>query len=80
MMKGSETKSYEEWLKDLGRFSLRRLRMDIPVLVVLKYLKGCHTAEGWRFVPDSKTRINGMECQRYKLNIKKNYLTVRTID
>ena len=41
VIRGLETKPYEERLKELGMFSQEKRRF-----LLAKYLKGCHTEEG----------------------------------
>ncbi|CAI5789865.1 Hypothetical predicted protein [Podarcis lilfordi] len=42
MIKGLETKPYEEQLKELGMFSLGRRRQRGDMTTIFQYLKGCH--------------------------------------
>ena len=79
MIRGLETKPYEERLKELGTFSLWKRRLRGDMIALFKYLKGCHTEEGqdlfW-IVPECRTRNNGLKLKeaRLWLNIKKNFL------
>ena len=41
MIRGLETKPYEERLKELGRFSLEKRKL---MMAFLKFLKDCHTS------------------------------------
>ena len=81
MIEGLETKCYEERLKDLGMFSLekRRLRGDMIAI-----FKGYHTEEGqdlFSIIPECRTRNNGLNVKetRFRLNIRKNFRTVRAV-
>lgn len=56
---GLETKSFEEWLKDLDTFSLQKRLMWGDMIVVVKYLKEfCIKERLDIFFIDSKNRNN----------------------
>lgn len=84
MVSGLETMSYEERLKDLGMFSLQKRRLRGDLIAVYKYLRGCHRAEGSELfsLAHGRTRNNGLKLQgsRFRLDIRKNFLTVRVIN
>ena len=84
MIRGLETKPYEERLKELAMFSLEKRRLRGDVIALFKYLKGCLTEEGqnlFSIIPQCRTYNNGLELQeaRFRLNIRENFLTVRAV-
>ena len=84
MIRGLETKPYEERLKELGMFSLEKRRLRSEMIALFKYLKGWHTEERqdlfW-FIPEYRTHNNELKLKeaRFWLNIRKNFLTVRAV-
>ena len=84
MIRGLETKPYEERLKELGRFILEKGRLRRDMIALFIYLKGCHTKEDqdlFSIPPECRTRNNGLKLQesRFRLDIRKYFLTVRTV-
>ena len=62
MIKGLETKPYEERLEELGMFSLEKRRLRGGMITLFKYLKGCHTEEGqdlFSIILECRTRNSG---------------------
>ena len=54
------------------------------MIALLKYLKGCHTEECqdlFLILPECRTRNKGLKLQegRFRLDIRKNVLTVRAV-
>ena len=73
MIRGLETKPYEERLEELGMFSLEKRRQRGDMIALFKYLKGYHTKEGQDLlliIPECRTHNNGFKLQevRFRLN------------
>ena len=65
-------------------FSLTKRRLRGDMIAVFQYLKSCHREEGidlFSIVPEVRTRTNGWKLVRRRpnLEIRRNFLTVRTI-
>ena len=66
-------------------FSLEKIRLRGDRIALFKYLKGCPTEEGqdlFSILPECRIRNHGLKLKeaRFRLNIRKNFLTVRTVD
>ena len=84
LIQGMEHLSYEDRLKELRLFSLKKRWLQGVLIAAFQYLKGSYRKEGGRFfsrVSGDRTRRNGFKFKegRFRFGIRKKYFTVRVV-
>jgi len=84
MIYGLENLSYDEWLRELGLFSVEKRRLQGDLLAAFQYLKGAYRKDEENLISRAccnRTRSNGFKQKegRFRLDRRKKFFTMRVV-